>query len=230
MRALIAAALALLLGVVLGGLGPREDLRAAEARITELEAKECERPVAEGFAALLAAGAASRGGPSGDRPEDPPTPEAQREDGARPDAPPEEAPEADEPRSDVPVSGEARSLDSARAAMEIRRTQARAAMIERADPDDAQLAEFDDALDDMNDELFGLADEVTARLAAGETPERRELMTFAAEALDIVLVADERVQASLSEEQLEALDDAAVDPLSYIDPQILDLLQGLDAP
>ena len=55
-------------------------------------------------------------------------------------------------------------------------------------------------------------------------------MTFAAEALDIVLVADDRVQASLSEEQLEALDDAAVDPLSYIDPQILDLLQGLDAP
>lgn len=229
MRALIAAALALLVGVVLGGFGPREELHEAERRIAELEAQDCSPALAGGLASLLAAGAArSAAAPpadTGDRPDAPPRSKREAE-SARPSAPPDAARPLDRPTPPGARGGD--RLDSARAAMDLRRAQARAALIEEAAPDDAQLDALDAAVDEMNDELFVLADEAMARLESGETPERRDVMVFAADALDILITADERLASALDPEQRAAVDEAALDPFSYVDPGLLDLFSSLE--
>jgi len=119
-------------------------------------------------------------------------------------------------------------LETARTALELRRAQARAALIEGAEPNDDQLADIDQAVQDMNDSLLTLSGELTDMMENGEEPERRQAMSFAAEALDTMLTAEDRFRDALSQDQIDALDDQALDPFSYISPDIIDTLQSLD--
>lgn len=119
-------------------------------------------------------------------------------------------------------------LEAARTALELRRAQARAALVEGAEPDEDQLANIDQAVQEMNDSLLALSGELTDMLDNGEEPERRQAMSFAAEALDTMLTTEDRFRDALSQEQIDALDDQALDPFSYISPDIIDTLQSLD--
>ena len=80
----------------------------------------------------------------------------------------------------------------------------------------------------MNDSLLTLSGELTDMMENGEEPERRQAMSFAAEALDTMLTAEDRFRDALSQDQIDALDDQALDPFSYISPDIIDTLQSLD--
>ena len=119
-------------------------------------------------------------------------------------------------------------LEAARTALELRRAQARAALIEDAEPSQSQLDDIDQAVQDMNDSLLALSGELTDMLENGEEPERRQAMSFAAEALDTMITAEDQFRDTLSQDQIDALDDQALDPFSYISPDIIDTLQSLD--
>ena len=56
---------------------------------------------------------------------------------------------------------------------------------------------------------------------------RRQTLEFAAEGLDIILQADNGIREALTEDQLWALEDAAIDPFSYLDPAIMEVFEGL---
>jgi hypothetical protein len=53
-------------------------------------------------------------------------------------------------------------------------------------------------------------------------------MEFAADALDALLSAEDNMRSAFDAEQLGDVEDSAIDPFSYIDPAIIDILEGLE--
>jgi hypothetical protein len=218
-RQIVIAAVALVLGVVLGGLAPRSQVRSLEKQLEEAE--DCKGSgMGTEIATMLGAGRLSQ-------PEPEPEPEPEPQD---------DAADTDEPdrngiqirvNDDDDVTPE-QGMAAMREALELRRTQARAALIEDAEPSDQQLDDFDAAVDKMNDELLDLAKDFVAEFEEGGEPTRRDAMAFAADALDVLVTAEDSFAASLDDDQLEALPEEALDPLSHLDPELLDLLAQLD--
>ena len=239
MKQIAIAAVTLVLGVILGGLGPRGEVRALEERIAALEDSgrgDCRSTVGSDLAALMNAGVSSRGpakperNPLGDR--DPDVIAAENPEAAELVEEMNGSEEAvrEEIRDDLEngISGE--DLELARTALELRRAQARAALMEDARPDDTQMEDIDTAVKDMNTQLMGMADELAAMIENGEEPSRREAMEFAADALDTMIGTEEAMRAALDEDQIAELEDGALDPFSYIDPELVSALEGLGAP
>jgi hypothetical protein len=220
---------ALLVGLVVGGLGPRAQVRALEKQLAEAE--ECPTSTMGTELANV-----FRGRPwDGDRPPPAPAPV------------PDPVPEAPEPEPEEeggfqitfgddggedPESMTKEDIDQqlvlAREAMELRYAQAREALIQDADPTEEQLAAIDDAMAMMNDDLAALATELTAVINNGEEPTRRETMEFAADTLDVLLGAEDSLTAALSEDQVAELQPESLDPMSYVDPAIVDILGQLN--
>lgn len=216
------AAVGVVLGVALGGIGPRAEMRALRA---ELEA----RPQGDGRSVGAEVARIFQGrGPAAevDAPEpapagDPPAVVLQ-EDGEDVEASPDG-------RAAPPPSPEPRDLDAMRDAMNVRARQARQALLEDAEPDDEQLAEIDQVLADMNADLRVLATEfVDVYKASGEEPSRRDMMAFAADSLDVLITTEDALTDTLSPEQQDALSEESLDPLSYVDGSLVDVLAELD--
>lgn len=125
--------------------------------------------------------------------------------------------------------GSDEALSAARDAMALRQRQAWAALEEQARPNREQMADIESALDDMNAELRLLAEDFVARIRDGE-PSRRDAMLFAADTLDVLLEADERLFSALDEDQRAALQEETLDPMSYVDPGLLDVFLELEGP
>ena len=241
MKYVAIAALALVLGIVLGGLGPRNDLRALERKVASMDEGPCESTLGKDLAALMG----GVGGPATNaRPRrNPPRPATNALGDRDPDVIAAENPEAaalvDEMNTGDEEAGaiaeeladgiDSEQLDLARTALELRRAQARAALIEGAQPDETQLESIDTAVREMNDSLNGLAEELTGMINDGETPTRRDAMEFAADALDAMLVAEDSMMGALDPDQVGALEDGALDPFSYVDPKLIDSLERLGA-
>lgn len=214
-QGVVIAAFALIGGFVLGGLQPRLDAtRWREA------AEEAPRSCPEDDRAALRMADVFRGRPlDGDLPAaDVPEPEGEEE--PAPGAVP-----AGSPRGRaVGGGGEELDLDgavdAAKVAMRLRRAQARAAL-EEAGATEVQLAAIDAAMEKMNAELGALADEFAA---VDEPPDRRDMMVFAADALEAVVAADDALYGAFDEETRASLDDAALDPMSYLDEHVVESL------
>lgn len=232
MKTVAIAAVTLVLGLVLGGLPPRAELRKVEQQLEQARAQDCSGQVGRDLALLLGQGAGARA----------PTPQEQALD--RPAEIAAEHPEAVELAAEIDAefevaefevatgleelaaSGE--ELEIARAALDLRRAQSRAALVEDADPSDEQLDAIDQAYSDMNEVLVDLSDELVDMLASGQEPNRRDGMEFAADALDAMIVAERSVEGLLDAEQLDGMDPDVLNPFNYIDPGIIDALEGLD--
>jgi len=215
---------ALLVGVVLGGLGPRAKLRALEG--DGVAAEKCER---SSVGRQLAS--AFRGRPweaRGDRePEARVEPEPAAEPTPEPDAPVE--PFRLEIGDEAPAPEDVEEgMEMMRDAMRLRQSQARAALEEDFDPTDAQWDQIDATIDDMNANLQDLAGELVDTLGAGEEPTRREALLFAADTLDVMIEADDRLYETFTPEQRESMDEDAIDPFAHIDPGIVDIFMELD--
>ena len=227
MKYAIAAVVAVLLGLVLGGLGPRAEVRALEDRIAELEKKDCKSGVGAGLASMFGNRPLMDEFAGGRReielPEAAPEPE---EDGAVPQK--EDGIVIDFGDGPTKVDSPEQAKAMAKEALEIRRTAARAALEEDAEPDEEQMQQFDDAVAEMNASLMALAEEVVARAESGDVPERRDMMVFAADSLDIMIAAEDCIEGSFTEEQLAAMEDGSVDPFSDVDPELVDVLGKLD--
>lgn len=205
---LLGAAGALVVGLAVGGLGPRAEIRSLRARLAAAEEQAPpERDVGREIAQVFQ---------------------------GRPWEPPETPPPAPDAPADPPPAepaGPVESLDAVRDAMDIRRTQARAALQQQADASDEQMASVDAIVADMNADLRDLATDLVERFRESEgEPERRELMMFAADTLDVLIGAEEALAEALTPGQREALDEQALDPLSYVDGSIVELLAEIDRP
>ncbi len=228
-RAMVAAAIGLVVGLALGGLAPRAQLRALQAQVAELE----DQPRCEGSGIGREIASAFRGRPleaALEEDEVAAIEQARREEAGPP--PDEEGVhfefnvgEGEEPPSPEDVR---EGLQMAKDAMAMRQAQARAALDEQARPTEEQWREIDAAIDRMNDDLKALADDFVAGFADGREPTRRDAMIFAADTLDVLIEADDAIWGTLSEDQRAAVDEEAIDPLSHVDPELLDAFLELD--
>lgn len=230
---ILVAVFALVLGLVIGGIGPRAQVRSLEQQLAE--ANECPTSTMGSEIANV-----FRGRPW----EDEQRPRRRVRKIETPDPKPvaESAEAGEEPKDDeggirfefgdgektmTPDELEA-NLDLAREALEIRYAQAREALLQDADPTPEQVQAIDDAMGRMNDDLLTLAHELTDTVNSGEEPTRRDTMAFAAETLDVLLQAEDDLRGALSEDQIGALQDESLDPMSYVDPALIDVFSELD--
>ncbi len=238
MKHVAIAAVALLVGFLIGGLAPRAEVRDLELQLATAEAGNCDQgQVGRDLALLLGQGGDARPAPpSSPRAEALERPERIREENPEAarlaDDLNEEARAAEDEVMDELADIEApapEDLEIARTALDLRRAQSRAAVVEDTDATNDQLEDLDEAYGEMNDTLIGLSEELVDMLAAGSEPSRRDAMEFAAEALDAMLLAEERVEGVFDAEQLGALEEDALNPFNYVDPAIVDTLEGLGA-
>lgn len=209
MQRVMIAAIAVVVGVVLGGTLPRAEARRLEARMEELELRKCGPGVGSDLGRMLRGVGSS----------EPNRPGIVRE--KNPDL-------ADTDEVDDDEAPPSRGPDAMKTAMRLRSTQSRAALVEDANPNDEQLDTLDAAVDQMNAELLELADQLASRLEEGEVPSRHDQLAFAADALDILLEADASLRGTLDPEQLDAVEDGSIDPFSYVDPAIIERLDRIE--
>ncbi len=233
MKIILGISLALMAGVLIGVLSQRPEVHDAQLRIEELEARDCSssRGIGRGLAAAM------QGRPGGmlefDEDEELDEPDEGGEDAAAEEEGEDGGVEfeidfggGDEPPEEWDEEDVRRELDALVTAQDLRRTQARAALIEQADPTDDQLETFDQTMEVMNDDLMGLTEELVEQLESGEEITRHDMMTYAADLLDVMIEADENVAGVVGEGV--DIDDEAYDPFSYIDPDIISTLGELD--
>jgi len=232
MKYVLAVALALMGGVLIGVLSQQPEIHETHQRITELEARDCKsRGVGRGLAAAMQGRPRAMVEP--DTPDD-----FEDEDAVEETQEPEDPQEGesgfefeidlgdDKRAEEWDEEDVRRELDALVTAQDLRRTQARAALIEQADPSDEQLETFDQTIDAMNEELLELTHELVEQIDNDEELTRHDMMTYAADLLDVMIDADENV-ANVVGGQTD-IDDEAYDPFSYVDPEIISVLGELD--
>lgn len=225
MREIVIAAVALVLGAVLGGVLPREQVRDLKAQVAQLSDRDCRPKLGQQLAGMLVK---PRPTPKSKKWEPVITAPPEKPDEAAPAPAP--APEPPAPSSDTGSSAApgTQGIEQAKEALALRRTQARAALLQDADPDAQQLKQFDGAVADMNADLRTLAQQMVDKSQRDGPLSRRDTMQFASDALDVLITADDRMNGALTPDQVASVDDASVDPFSYVDPSILDLFAELD--
>ena len=247
MKQIAIAAVALIAGFVAGGLGPRADLRVAENALADAVRAA---PSSVGpYLARLLGGSTAASSPY------PPSDDAEIDREAVDAADPRDAAiqEAAELEDDNPELVEALEdmdaehektredvadslgggvsedkLDAARTALDLRRAQTRAALVEQLNPSIEQLESLDRAYDSMNTVLVGLSEEIAGMVNDGEVPERRDAMAFAADALDAMLESEDAALGLLDQDQLDGMEDDLLDPFKWVDPEILDSLMPIE--
>lgn len=232
-KSFVPAVLALVIGILIGSWQPRGELLAAREEMDALRAKakssDCRGGRAiEGIRDILHARA-----PDSDVAE--PTDDGQKsgfhfQSGDKPpgDQPPVEA---NGGQPDLPATPEEvqKQVAAMQAALDARRSQAMAALNEQADLSDEQSAAVDSAMAEMNTQLKAEVDALVATANDGDVIERRDLMEFAANSLDTVIVADDKLRDIIPAEVYDTLDTEAVDPFSYLSGDAVQSLSKLQA-
>lgn len=237
--ALLAGAVALVVGLVLGGLGPRSEVRELRDKVFDLERQAARRAPLLGSeltdiltrSTALSERRAGVAAPSEGGPPDPAVaevldglpaepPSGEREQAARTREEIEARAGAGRPRSD------GSELSTLREALDARAAQARAALFEDAAPRGAQMEAIDQAILDMNDQLFTTLRDALEGGAPGEPLSRREMMGLGAEVFDILVTAEDRMLDVLTPDQRQRVREEATDPTSFFDPGLIDLLDG----
>jgi hypothetical protein len=221
MKPFLPAVAALVAGIVLGAWQPRGELLALRAEVDALRAKAdkpCRTSAADRIRTILRAEAPVPAAPADEPPAAP----------ASPDVPP--APDAvpAPPVADAPAPPDPEEVkEQMAAALDARRAQALAALAEQGDLDEEEIAGVNAIVDDMNRQLKVEVDRfVDDALASGDV-DRRDVMDFAAESLDIVIATDDKMRGALGVEVYDEVDDSALDPLSYLSGDTLDALARL---
>lgn len=239
MKYFLTALFSMILGIVLGGIAPRRELQKQKDEFWESYAENTKSSSTIGSDLALLMGGTNTGG-STTKQYQPPLHTNELGDRS-PEAIKQENPEAaalaeemDNTQSEMEANLQdsydrtEEELETVRTALELRRSQARAALIENVQPSEEQLQSIDETVQTMNDTLIALAGDFADIIENGEEPDRRQIMSFAAEALDTMLSAENSMRDVLTEEQLMDIDEAALDPFSYVSPDIINTLQSLD--
>jgi hypothetical protein len=230
MKGFVPAVVALVAGIVIGAWQPRGELLAARAELDSLRtgSKPCKGAAADGIRSILHA----------DAPVAPVAPGSSKKKTtvhvgadappAEPSTPPEATPSSEPAASDTPDPETPEQLrDAMHTGLDARRAQARAALQEQGDLSDDQMRAVDAIMDDMNGELKKEVDLFVKDAVAKGDVDRRDMMDFAAGALDVVIAADDKMRAQLPAELWDSVDDSALDPFSYVSGTTLDSVTDL---
>jgi hypothetical protein len=214
MRVTIAAVLALLVGIVVGGYQARSEL----AEVTsEYEQQACETsPVP---AALVAGMLGARAARNQDKSE------VSQGDADAMKVKPVVTPSSGSgvsPAVDFEIDTEdAAGIDALADIMAIRTEQSREVLVEYADPTGSQLEEFDAVVGEMNDALTQLATDLGNQARSGNAT-RSSALVLTSDALNIIIDADNQIYSVFDADQLAGIEDVAIDPFSYVDASVLD--------
>ncbi|TNE90199.1 MAG: hypothetical protein EP330_09070 [Deltaproteobacteria bacterium] len=227
MKNLLIAAAGLVIGLLVGSVVPSSKIRGLEAEIEELQ-RQSRQSRAQDIARFFQQGATIAQG-SGDVAEAPdeeltPEQERRRERRERWRERREERWGGEDPWAELPEDA---GVEAIREVMELRRVQAREALAEQTEASADQLDAVDQAMSQMNDQLRGLAERMVDDVIEYGEPDRRQMLDFADEGLGIIIAADDAIRGAFDEDQMYAVDDAAVDPFSYVDPAILDVFENI---
>jgi hypothetical protein len=224
------------LGFLIGGVGPNRELAELNERYDALQDEnlKLQRRRSTGLDALgamdrLLPGAAlptrtGDGGPDG-RPSE--APEA-----GLPSTAPRSSPAT--PPSDAPPPVPAEPMEEFEAAVEVqaaRAAQTRAALAEQADLSDAELEEFDAITDQLNLSLADHADQLVELALLGERPAPSALFGLTHEVSGVLLESQESLEALLGEDVVAETDPEALLVLNHVDLEIFrDSLFAATAP
>jgi hypothetical protein len=216
MKTVVAAALALLAGLFLGGLRPRAELRQAQRELAE--AKEAAArggqtaalPLALGMGSLVAARDRARSVPRFLTPDG----------GAGDPAGTADSPTGPRRRRSMFADGGADGFAAAKTAADVRAAQFRAAFVDEAHLSPERQSAVDRAINGMNEEFARAADEIAESLRtrpAGQKVRPREMADIGARLLDIYRRADDGFAASLDEQGKAARERTEFDLLTQVD-------------
>ena len=212
MKLFLPIVLSLVAGIVLGSWQPRGELLTLRKEADGLRA-QAKKPCRAGGASTL----------SGifRVPEETDDERAPR---APPPVPPGDTPDpvlGDTPTPAPPGPRAEETMAAMKASLDARRAQALQALTEQGDLNDAQVGEVDQIMDRMNADLKKAVDAMVDETLAAGTMDRRGMLEFGADALDIVLAADDQMRSTLPKEVYDAVDDQTVDPFSYVSGEAL---------
>lgn len=215
MKTVVAAALALLVGLFLGGLRPRAEVRAVQKELAEARQAAARGgsgtalPLALGLGSLVAARDRARSVPRFLVPDG----------GAGEPAQADGAPGQRRRRS-MFGDGGAERFAAVKAAADVRAAQFRAAFADEARLSPERTKALDRAIDGMNEEFAKAADEMAESLrtrAAGGKVRPREMADIGARLLDIYRRADDGFAGALDEQGRAARARTEFDLLTQVD-------------
>lgn len=215
-------------GLILGGLGPRQEVRRLQDELFQAQKRGAGLAGAD-IARLVTGGLPGAKGftAQGD---------ADAEAGALPDDPegfngaggvdPFDA-TADRPRpagvDDLRRSNK-EEMALAQEAMGLRMEQARAALLQEVEATPEVEAAVDRAVDRMNDRLVEAAYTLNEFVELGVEPTRGELLRLGADVMGIMADGEQDLRAALGEGAADGLDPELFDPTSFLDPAVLDVV------
>jgi hypothetical protein len=210
MKLVVVAAAALLLGLFLGGLGPRSELRQTKKELAEAQQSAARSNSSAALPFALGIGAL---GAARDRAQSVPrfvTPDG----GAR-------AEEGDEPKRErrrIFGDGGAEAFAAAKSAADLRAAQFRAAFFEEARLAPEKQAAFEATVDQMNKDFAKEADEIAELLRKkGEKVRPRDMADIGARLLEVYRRADDSFTGTLDENGRAARDRTEFDILTQVD-------------
>jgi hypothetical protein len=229
LAALVGAALGLVGGFVIGGVGPRRELADAQREIDRLEA-ELEsggggwRSPVPGLDRILR----NPGGDDADTPSEPaPVAEASEETASEGETVAVPGVDGGVPRESWRDRWRSRARESreerydaftrAAAVQRVRRVQSRAALVEQAELTEEEEAELDTVLGDLNDSLAGYGEEILMLAARDEPPPARDLLGITHDVTGIMASSQRRLEALLGPERMGQTDPSALEIWNHVD-------------
>lgn len=220
MKQFVFAAIGIVLGFVLGGIGPRMDIATIQAKLDETAAE---------LAQARSSSRASR--PSFPVPgmsemfSPPPADDDDEGDFEEPDEDDDGEAVVEEGELDTGFAEEfaptaediAEEFDLAVDAQRLRARQSRAALQEQADLSDDQMVEFDNVIADMNGALSEYGDALMDIALSGEEPEAEEMLGLTHEVTGILYDTQTAVNDLVGGEAMDTTDPSARQVWNHVD-------------
>jgi hypothetical protein len=228
LAALAALAIGVVIGFVLGGIGPRRELASSEQQVQRL-ARELEESGGEGGAWRSPVPGLDRilRDPAAEE-EGVPLPAAEEGQEATPSEAgeiAEVAPGLDggvEPlrvreRWDRDPEERFEAFQRAASIQRVRAVQSRAALVEQAGLDDAEQAQVDDALRELNEEIRGHGEALLYLALADQAPPARDLLGVTHDVTGILHRAQLRLEEIVGPERMTSVDPSALEIWNHVD-------------
>jgi hypothetical protein len=218
------------LGFVLGGVGPRAELVERDEEVAELERRleaadtHGWRSPVPGFDRILRAPREREGRPlpaatdleRAEMPEGPPEPivEAERVDGLDGGVP---RPRWRERWRENTPDDRLSAFRRAASLQRVRRMQSRAALAQQGDLSDEEVAEVDAVFEEMNGQLAGHGEELLLLAMGDEPPQARDLLGITHDVTGILHRAQLRLEGILGPERATDVDPSALEIWNHVD-------------
>lgn len=222
MRWAVGLIIGVILGFLLGGIQPRRQLQDREVQMKALRSELAAAGKRSGRNSILplpdlgvsAPKASSRRHePSSDAEE----PEVEADDAATSADGPDDAPTAEPVAPPSPPTREEqlKEFDMAVDAQRVRARQSRAALQEQAGLSDEEMAEFDDIVGQMNDDLAVYGDDVLRW--SQEEPDTRDALGVAHEVTGILYESQSALEELVGDDALDDVEEPSRQIWNYVD-------------